>query len=299
MPGARSAPPSLVDPVVDSTTRASSSRLRARLSLVLVAALGAALAVQLSVSPASADSRTKFMIDQLKTSDDYRVRVQAAAGLGVSNDDAAVKPLCDALTADSNVAVRAAVAAALGKLGKPAGLPCLQAAEAKESAPAVKSTIQASIATLKGGAVPAPPPPSASSKYYVAIDVTNKTKRPNDEVDALVRAAIQAKLVAKPAFAVAPKGETVAKGKEIVTQKKLKGFYLIATVEPPQYAGGNLTQVVRVSMWTYPDKALQGEFTPKLTQSGTPGPDVPSENVLIKMCAETASESFAKVALSM
>ncbi|MFT3771945.1 MAG: hypothetical protein QM820_41595 [Minicystis sp.] len=81
--------------------------------------------------------------------------------------------------------------------------------------------------------------------------------------------------------------------------KKLKGFFLIATVEPPVYGGGDLSQVVRVSMWTYPDKALQGEFAPKLTQSGTPKGDTQSESMLMKMCAENAVETFQKVAASL
>jgi hypothetical protein len=52
-------------------------------------------------------------------------------------------------------------------------------------------------------------------------------------------------------------------------------------------------------MLTYPDKALQGELAPKLTQSGTPKGDTQSENLLMKMCAENAVESFQKVAASL
>ena len=260
------------------------------------------LALTLLVLPVHAQSRTPFLIEQLKTSDDYRVRTQAALALGVSGDPIAVSPLCGAL-GDSNVSVRQAAAAALGKLGKPTAIPCLQGAAKRERAPAVKAEIEKSIASLQGGstggAPGAPPPPGADAKFYVAIQVTNKTSRPAAEVDAMVRAAMQQKLLTKKGYAVAPKGETVAQGGRIVKSKRLKGFFLIATVERPVYAGGNLTQTVRVSMWTYPDKALQGEFAPKLTQSGTPSADPASEAVLIKMCVESAIENFAKVAASM
>lgn len=246
-----------------------------------------------------ADPRTGYLVQQLKTSDDFRVRTQAALALGASGDDAAVKPLCDAL-ADENASVKVAAAAALGKLAKPGGLPCLQAAIAKESPGSTKTQMQKSIDTLKsGGGVAAPPPPGPDAKYYVAIEVSNKTKRPADEVEALVRGAMQTKLLAKAGYAVAPKGETAAQGGKVVKSKNLKGFYLIATVEPPVYEGGNLTQVVRVSMWTYPGKALQGEFSPKLTQSDTPKVDPKSESVLVKMCVENAIDTFAKVAASM
>ncbi|WP_437692422.1 HEAT repeat domain-containing protein [Sorangium sp. So ce176] len=261
------------------------------------------VALVLSLIPTRlyAEQRTSYLAEQLKANDDYRVRTQAALALGASGDDAATKPLCDALS-DANASVKVAAAAALGRLGKPAGLACLQRAEGREQTPAVKSQIQKSIATLSsggGGGVAAPPPPGADTKYYVAIEITNKSGRPESEIEPLLRAAMQSKILARPGYAVAPKGETVAQGKKILNGKKLKGFYLLATVEPAVYQGGNLTQVVRVSMWTYPSKSLQGEFAPKLTQSGTPKKDVQSENVLMKMCVENAVETFQKVVASL
>jgi hypothetical protein len=268
-------------------------------ALLLASALGGAFAPSVAIAASVSELAT-----QLKTSDDFRVRTQAALALGASGDDAAVKPLCDAL-GDSNASVKVAAAAALGKLGKPAGLPCLKTAQGKESAASVKAQIDKSIASLEkgsgssSGAPATPPPPGADAKYYVAIQVTNKTGRPAAEIDALVRAAMQDKLLAKKGFAVAPKSETPAQGGQIVKSKKLKGFFLIATVEAPAYAGGDLTQVVRVSMWTYPDKALQGEFAPKLTQSGTSKGDRQSEDMLTKMCVENAVETFQKVAATM
>src|SRR5262249_42605099 len=138
-----------------------------------------------------------------------------------------------------------------------------------------------SIATLEGGGG-ASAGPGPDTKYYVAIQVTNKTARSASDIESIVRGAMQSKLLGKKGYAVAPKGESAAQGGQIVKGKKLKGYFLIATVEAPVYDGGSLTQVVRVSMWTYPDKALQGEFSPKLTQSGTNKGDTESENVLMK-----------------
>ena len=252
--------------------------------VVVLWSLLMALAFTLVPASAVAQRNTSQLAQQLRSSDDSRVRTQAALALGASGDDAAVKPLCDAL-GDSNTSVKVAVAAALGKLAKPAALPCLQKAEPKESAPAVKSQIQKSIASIKAGGAggPTPPPPGPGTKYYVAIEISNKSGRPESEVEALIRSTMQSKLLAKSGYAVAPKGESPAQGGKIVNSKKLKGFYLIATVEAPIYQGGNLTQVVRVSMWTYPGKALQGEFAPKLTQSDTPKKDKESEDILMKM----------------
>lgn len=245
---------------------------------------------------AHADPRTGDLVRQLKTSDDFRVRTQAALALGASGDDAAVKPLCDAL-ADGNVMVKQSAAAALGKLGKAAGVSCLKTALAKETAAGPKKQMEKALDTLAGSA--APPPPGPDSKYYVAIEVANKSKRTLDEVDAIVRSAMQSKLLRKTGYAVAPKGESSAQAGKIVKAKKLSGYYLIASVEAPAYDGGNLTQVVRVSMWSYPTKALKGEFAPKLTQSDTPKPDPEGEKTLIKMCVESAVDTFTKVVASM
>ena len=266
--------------------------------------LASAVACLLVPGTARAEQKVAYLIEQLKTSEDYRVRTQAALALGASGDDAAVQPLCGAL-GDSNPSVKVAAAAALGKLGKPAGLPCLQAAQTRETTPSVKAQIDKSIAALaalQGGtssAPAAPPPPGPDTKFYVAIQVTNKTTRSAAEVDAIVRGALQDKILAKKGYAVAPKAESSAQGGQIVGARKLKGFFLLATVEAPSYAGGDLTQLVRVTMWTYPDKALQGEFAPKLTQSATSKGDTQSETMLMKMCAETAVESFQKVAASL
>ena len=258
-----------------------------------------ALLVLVTSLTALADPRTTVLAGQLK-SDDYRVRTQAALALGASGDESAIKPLCDALT-DENASVKTAAAAALGKLTKPASLKCLEAAIAKETTPAIKSTMQKSIDGLKGSATAsaAPPPPGKDAKFYVALDITNKTSRPAAEVEAIVRAAMQSRLLGKSGYAVAPKGETVAQGGNVVKSKKLKGFILMATVEAPVYAGGSLSVKISVAMATYPDKSIQASFSPKLTQSNTPSSDTKSEDALFKLCAESAIDSFVKVTASM
>lgn len=272
-----------------------SGALRALMSLLL--AIGALLLVRV----ASAESKTAELAKQLK-SDDYRVRTQAALALGSTGDEAAIKPLCDALT-DSNASVKTAAAAALGKLTKPASLKCLEAAITKETVPAIKSTMQRSIDTLKAqsssSTTAAPPPPGKDAKFYVAIEITNKTKRPAAEVEAIVRSAMQSKLLSKSGYAVAPKGETAVQAGKIVKSKKLKGFVLMATVEEPVYAGGSLSVKVTIAMATYPDKSIQATFSPKFSQSNTPSADTKSEDALFKACAESAVDSFVKVAASL
>ncbi len=251
-------------------------------ALLIASAIRSWLA--LSPGEARAEQSVGYLVEQLKTAEDYRVRTQAALGLGASGDDAAVKPLCDAL-GDANASVKVAAAAGLGKLGKPAGLPCLKAARARETSASVKAQIDKSIAALDqasaAGGSSSAPPPAADAKFYVAIQVTNKTTRTAAEIDGIVRAAMQDKILAKKGYAVAPKAESPAQGGQVVKGKKLKGFLLTAAVDPPAYGGGDLTQVVHVTMWSYPEKSLQGELAPRLTQSGTSKGDSECEYRLI------------------
>jgi hypothetical protein len=266
-------------------------------ALAFLIALGtlALPAVALFPSSAWAQSKVQQASTQLKSAEDFRVRTQAALALGASGDAAAVRPLCDALTRDKIAAVRTASAAALGKLGKPEGTACLKSAKAAEKDPSVSAQIAQSITKLESGGGDAPPPPGPSAKYYVAIEVANKSSRPAPEVETIVRKTLQYKLLVMSEFAVAPKTETPAQGGQVVRNKKLKGFYLIATVEPAEYAGGNLTQKMKLSIWNYPDKALKGQVSPKLTQTGTPSSDPAAEMELIKLCSENAVGNFIKI----
>lgn len=263
---------------------------------VRTAALALFLVLATLVVPrlAAAQSKVAQAATQLRTSDDFRVRTQAALALGASGDAAAVRPLCDGLARDKVAAVRVAAAAALGRLGKKDGAACLKTAQASEKDGSVAAQIAQSLEKLGGGG-DSPPPPGPGTKYYVAIEVTNKSSRPAAEVESMVRQAIQQKLLGASGFAVAPKAETPQQGGKVVKSKNLKGFYLIATVEPAEYTNGNLTQKLKLSIWSYPDKALKGQVSPKLTQSGTPSADPVGEAELIKMCSESAAGSFIKI----
>ncbi len=248
---------------------------------------------------ALAQTRTEFLAQQLRSSDDFRVRTQAALALGATDDAAAVDPLCRGLD-DANDVVRTAAAAALGKLGRQPGVPCLRARLAREGNAAARSQIDKSIQTLEkaaagNGAVP------SNARVYVAVGgVTNKTRRPPQELESLVRSAMSDKLRGMSGYVVAPAGESSAAAKKVLADhRSLKAFHLQTTVEPPQYSNNALTVVVRVTMSSYPGKELKGEFAPRLTQSDTPSSDRASEDALIRMALEKALESFDKVVASM
>lgn len=254
-----------------------------------------ATAIVLLTSSVALAGKVDDLAKQL-ASDDYRVRTQAALNLGASGDVAAVKPLCGAI-ADSNQTVRLAVVAALGKLGKDEGIGCLKKARGSEKDSAVTTAIDKALEKIAFGGDP--PAPGSSAKYYVAIQVTNKTNRPNLEVEGIVRKAMQEKLLANSACAVAPRNETTDQADNLVKAKKLTGYLMIANVEPFDYAGGQLKVQLKVTMWTYPGKALKAEFGPWLKQDKTSKGDTSSETALMKAASEAAVGSFIKVANSL
>lgn len=248
--------------------------------------------------PARGQGKVEFLTDQLKGAADFRVRTQAALALGASDDPAAVAPLCEALD-DANDSVRSAAAAALGKLKRPGGLPCLKDHD-REANGSVRAVIERAAKMLEGLAWPSQPPsPGPRDTFYVAIGpVTDKTGRLDKSVTQLVGATMQDKLLSLRGYAVAPQGEDRAAATRIIKQKGLKGFLLQARVEPPRANGSDVTIQVRVTMWTYPGKALQGEFSPKVTMSGALPGDPETENNLIKVAIDKAIESFAKASAS-
>jgi hypothetical protein len=229
-------------------------------------------------------------------SDDFRVRTQAALALGASGDSAAVKPLCGAIK-DSNQTVRLAVVAGLGKLGKDGGATCIRAAKGDEKDAAVVSAMDKALENIALGGDP--PLPGAGAKFYVAIQVINRTNRPQIEVEGIVRRALSERLLASSTNAVAPRNETNPQASTVLKARNLKGYLLSVGVEPYSYAGGNLTVQLKVAMSTYPDRSLKAEFSPKLTQKDTPKQDAEAEKVLVKMASQNAGDSFNKVAASL
>ncbi len=265
-----------------------------RYTKLLVATLLFAVAVLVSTT-AFAKRTVSEIADRLRNADDFRVRVQAALALGASHSNAAVSPLCDGLN-DRNATVRTAAAAGLGRLKKRKGLGCLNKRLKSEANASVEFQIKRAIKDIGGGGELSRAP-NGSTKWYVAVAPTkNKGGRRASEIDAIVQAAVRKTLLANQSIAVAPSGETSSQAQSIFSKHKVRGYLLKPIVEAPAYADAKLTIRVRLTMFSYPNETLQGEFSPKLTQSGTPSEDIRSENELIKMAFERAVARFIRVA---
>jgi hypothetical protein len=260
------------------------SRAAARATLAALVLLAAAAPVR------GADKLDK-LVEQLASSDDFRVRTQAALALGAAKSKRAVEPLCKGLE-DSSTAVRAAAAAALGKL-KLGGAKCLERRLDDEPNASVKASIKKAIALVSAGAEPEL---TSKTKYYVAIGkTTDKTGRADGAIDRIVRKAMASGASNREGYVVAPEEETPAlAGKRLAKFKQVKAFYLLPKVAAPVYSGGNLTIKFEIAIFTYPGKALKGMIPVKLTQQDVSSEDTASEDELIKAAVESALEKFAK-----
>ena len=73
-------------------------------------------------------------------------------------------------------------------------------------------------------------------------------------------------------------------------------FFLSPRLPPFEYADGNLTVKLEVAMFSYPEKAMLGAFSVRLTQPDVSSQDTSSENDLVALAAERALEKFSRIA---
>jgi hypothetical protein len=132
------------------------------------------------------------------------------------------------------------------------------------------------------------------TRYYLAIGkVIDGAGRPPGEVDQRMRRAMLKAVAALAGYAVAPARETVEQAEQLLARHaSVKAFYLAPKLAAPVYAGGGLTVKVSVAMFTYPGRALLGEYSVKLTQPGVEERDPAAENELIEMAGDQAIQRF-------
>ena len=232
-------------------------------------------------------SATGKLIRSLQTSDDFRVRTQAALSLGGSKSSDAVEPLCNALD-DDNTTVRAAAAAAIGRLHL-GGDDCLESHRKAEKNPTVKTAIKKAIDALRSEPEPDFTP---ETRFYVAIGkTTDNTGRSGDEVTSLVRKSMRQAAEASSTILVAPASETSAQAKKrLAAHKRVKGLFLLPRVGAPQYADKNLRIRIEIAYFTYPEKSLLGMLGIPLSAQGVRGKSHDIEDQLIEAAAERAIE---------
>ncbi len=238
-----------------------------------------------------------YLIKQLKSSDDFGVRTQAAIALGATHDPAAVDPLCSAMLNDASDAVRAVCAASVGKLGRPEGMVCLKDRVENEPNSTIKTAIDKAIKDVEkavnAGYM------TDSPRFYVSLGkINNKTSRPSGDIDQIVRSAMAAHLLATSGYAIAPKGESSSTASQVEQDKGMKGLAFQTTIDAFGTNNG-LSLTMRVVIISYPGKDIKGEVAPRVSLGGASPGDHASENTLLRAAAENAVDSMARVAAAL
>jgi hypothetical protein len=160
--------------------------------------LTTALSIALS---AGARPKLDALCERLRSSSDFRVRVQAALELGKTADEHALSALVSALD-DGDASVRAAAAAALGKLGVSRGVRPLKEHLA-DSSDNVRSAVKSAIALLTPKAE-ASAAPEAQRILVKLGSVHNGTRVKSRALEREILAESRKKLAEMPGIDVLP-----------------------------------------------------------------------------------------------
>jgi hypothetical protein len=202
-----------------------------------------------STALAAEDARVEFLVKQLTTARDPRVRSQTALLLGQTGSEAAVGPLCGIL-GEAEVVVRAAVVNALGELRLAEGLACLKAA-AEEVDPGVRAELQKALA--KG--------PVGAGALYVALEpVRESLGRLGEGLVALAEGLLRDTLASQFHAAFAPPNEEKRAAVALVKARRLRAFQVRLLLAP-----GATERSLNVEMlvMTYPEQSLKGSWNVK------------------------------------
>lgn len=222
------------------------------------------------------DQRVDYLVRLLQTSDQFRVRVQAAISLGrVEASTATIDALRTAL-GDEHPAVRTAAVASLERLADPAVLPALQPLK-RDRDPAVRRAATAAVRTLERIARTAPQQdsttPTGNAVFYVGIG--NPGAQNNAANAAMLRRAkemLQRLAAELEGVEVAPDGESNAAAQRVIQRRRLTGYFLDSSVVSLGESGGGTRAVVSVILNTYPGRDMRAILQGSATVPGATGP---------------------------
>ena len=249
---------------------------------------GLLLALVLLPTSASAADRLTELATKLRSDKDFRVRTQAALALGVSQSDRAVAPLCSGLD-DEDQTIRTASATALGKLRR-GGLDCITRRLAIEPQPKVKEMLTKVLRRLQQPLLPTIGP---ETRYYVAVGpTTNKTPGTDEDIETLVREALNKELAKDKTLAVAPSDETDDQATALLAKHKgLKSVFIWPKLQASDEAGA-LSFKLSFTLFSYPDKAFKGALAQSARLPGGRSTDLKALEELMDAAAPLIVAKF-------
>lgn len=229
-------------------------------------------------SDAQADGRTEYLVRLLRTSDAFRVRVQAALSLGrVEGDPTVVQALGDAL-GDDHPAVRTAAAASLERLADPAALPALKARRQDADASARKAIVRAievldRVARTRPRSTGSssgtePTSPTGPSRFYIGVGLPGTRADIDRGTLEQTRQFLIEQVKSLPGIRVAPPNESRRDAERVLAASRLKGFFLDSSITQVERTPQGLRVAVSIVINTYPDRNMRAMLNGAATVPG-------------------------------
>lgn len=221
--------------------------------LVRPAFLFIMVSLLLALPARAEDARVSYLVRQLRSTQDPRVKAQTVLLLSQTASPDAVKPLCESLN-DSELVVRTAAANAIAELKQPSAVQCLKDALAENDS-ALRAALQKALDSLQATAAGAVARPG--SLYLHVEPIVDKVGMAGA---ATLADTLLHEQLAQLGASFAPEGEDRKVAQALIKSKKLKGFQLRLQLLP-----GSTEKGLKVEMliMTYPEQALQGSWNVK------------------------------------
>lgn len=233
------------------------------------------VAIVLATGLAGADGRTDYLVRMLRTSTQYRVRIQAALTLGEIADAASLPALVEALE-DEESSVRVAALAALARIGDPSVLDAARARVRDRNGPVARQA-RTTVRTLEqvaqrqaaaGGGPSSPggtgatggpgPTGTTAARFYVGLGgMGNRAGVRGDEAKALLRRYLSDEIAAAPGVVITPADETPAQTTKILKQKRLTGYWVDGSITKLTHENGNIRAEISLMVMTNPGRDLR------------------------------------------
>jgi len=246
---------------------ARASRWAPLLLRIVTGLLAVALGL-LAVAPARADERTDFLIRMLATSDQFRVRAQAALALGTRPNEASVQRALTGSLRDAHPAVRAASASSLERLQDPQALVALRPLQ-RDRDEAVRAAVERAITTLERSLIKPPDRGQEPATYYVAVGTPTAQSGLSGPTLRSLREHVVRYVDGLSGVRIAPEGEAQGAASTVLRSQHLVGYYLDSSITKiEEKPDGAVRAQVSVIVGTYPGRAMRVMLSGAATVSG-------------------------------
>lgn len=204
------------------------------------------------------DARTEYLVKMLDTSDNYRLRVQAATTLGKLREKSATPNLVKALR-DRNELVVISAAIALKQIGDPAVIGAVEAALTASPSSAAKSQLKLTIKTLRdvGGKSKKLAKNSSVPRFLVRVDAMGNSSAMRDSYLTQMMKKIVVERIGDESDVILQSEKM--NGKKVLAKKKsekLEAYIISGAILKLNKEKGRLTVKLGLNLFSNPEYSL-------------------------------------------